>query len=347
MRESINNKNNIQNYAINLCKIIACFLVIINHTSLYILDYGHQKYFLFYCIEFVLCRIAVPIFIMCTGFLLCQKKINFKYLSYKILKILFLILIFSGVIYFAQNPILNLKNFLQFFNVILVNPIVEPYWYLYMLLGLYLMIPLINKMISNFELKEYLYSLLIILIIPSIFILFNIDLSNYFLMNFLNYTIGYYIAGSFLKYLSNREIYFKLKEWYFFLPFLVINICLIVFIYFKSINTGTIFNSFLNSNSLFVILNSILLMFLILIHYRTKLSSLVLSKLSSLTLGIYLLHPILQNKIFKLGVVQNIFAIQPILGIIFLQILIFVCCAVLTFLFKSIAKHILTLLRVN
>ena len=73
-------------YNINVLKSIACILVIMNHTSSYLLT--NENYLPFYKIEFVLCRMAVPIFIMCTGYLMYMKELKGKDILKKILKTL-------------------------------------------------------------------------------------------------------------------------------------------------------------------------------------------------------------------------------------------------------------------
>ena len=80
-------KNKIHYYWLDLIKILACFFVVINHTGGYLLEFAGNNNFgnsLFYMINFVFCKMGVPLFIMITGFLLLERNSSFANMSKKI-----------------------------------------------------------------------------------------------------------------------------------------------------------------------------------------------------------------------------------------------------------------------
>lgn len=83
-------KNNKRSYYLDFLKIIACFLVIVNHAGGHILiNSGYTKgATLFYSVCFSICKIAVPIFVMVTGALLLTKEQTYKSIGKRIFRIL-------------------------------------------------------------------------------------------------------------------------------------------------------------------------------------------------------------------------------------------------------------------
>lgn len=69
---------------LDILKIIACFLVIVNHAGGYVLGNNPSKItIIFYCVNFAICKIAVPIFIMVTGSLLLKKESSYNDITKK------------------------------------------------------------------------------------------------------------------------------------------------------------------------------------------------------------------------------------------------------------------------
>ncbi len=70
------------------------------------------------------------------------------------------------------------------------EPIVIHLWYLYLLIGLYLMTQFLQKKVHNFKDKDYFYLIIITLIIPSVLgmvsIYTNIQISPYWILHVKN-----------------------------------------------------------------------------------------------------------------------------------------------------------------
>ncbi len=308
---------------IDLLKAIACIFVIMNHTSSYLLI--NENYLPFYKIEFVLCRIAVPIFIMCTGYLMCTKELKGKDVLKKILKVLIPLFLLSGLIYFLQHKTIDFL-FLQNF---LATPIIEPYWYIYMLVGLYMIMPFLNYISKNASSKEHIFLISVILIIPAFLKIFSLDVSTYWGLAIPTYSIGYYFMGS-LFYKIHDQIKFAKLSGILFVIFYIIGIL------FYTNHSLELYHI----DSLLLIGMSILFMNFIL-GFKIKKEYKFFTFLSANSLYIYLFHPILQNKIYELSFFQNLISFNSIIGILFYQFVLLFICLALAWLCNYTIKKIL------
>lgn len=318
---------------LDILKIIACFCVIINHAGGYIFEYwGHNKCtVLFYSFFFSICKIGVPIFLMATGYLLIKKDYKYKDACKSIIRILIPLLALSFLTYYIEGA--NLKKFIFDF---LESPIIIPYWYLYMMIGVYLLMPLISKMIKKFEIYDYKYLIIVCLIIPG-FIpiiekILNITISKYFTLGLLSTTISYIIAGIYLGKISlnkrNKNI-------------AIISIIISIIAYIISLYVPFIINkkfsiTFDSWNNIITILPSLSLFYLIRYYFEDKNENKIIPKISKLTFGIYLFHYILIYKIYNISITQSVFKFNPYFGVIILEILCFTISGVITYILQKI-----------
>ena len=124
-------------YFLDLLRIIACFLVIVNHTNSTIFREStpdSRRWFLSLAYFFV-SKIAVPLFFMISGYLLLNKTDSWKKALGRVLRI-GVVLIGCAVIYSAYNNLFVRdafvwKNFLA--DIVLVPQRVpsNALWYLY------------------------------------------------------------------------------------------------------------------------------------------------------------------------------------------------------------------------
>ncbi len=111
-----------------------------------------------------LCTIAVPIFFMISGALLLSdaKTADISYLFWHRLPhilVPFLVWSILNVIYMAK--IEHLQTARQIAFSISSKPVVIPYWYIYALIPLYLLSPLLKKLVEALTSKHLLYLLLL------------------------------------------------------------------------------------------------------------------------------------------------------------------------------------------
>lgn len=150
-------------------------------------------------------RFCVPVFVMITGTFLLNKDYEIKdFLTNKALKIIVPFLFFSFV-YIVYNYGLNriysldLKEFPQFALNSLISGSSYHLWYIYMLIGLYLMTPILRVYTKNATKDNLRYYLILWFAFSTLASYsLNIYLPNFQIPLFLNYT-GFYILGYYLS----------------------------------------------------------------------------------------------------------------------------------------------------
>lgn len=198
---------NKRNSGLDILKFICCFLIIFIHAPI------PSEFGKFFC---ALCRIAVPIFLMITGFFYDNTKKNNKE---KIqIKKIFKLLIFSNILYFCYNFLLYLvKNELnQFlFNLFSIKTLLKfiffnesPFgghlWYLGAILYVLILNLFIEKRFNENTKKIFYFITPILLIIDLIFgkysiLLFGKEFPLIFVRNFMFVGIPYFSIGMYIK----------------------------------------------------------------------------------------------------------------------------------------------------
>lgn len=146
---------------LDLLRIIACFLVIVNHTNSNIFLSTTPQYLTWFVslTYFFISKIAVPIFFMISGYLLLNKIDSYKKCLQRIFRVV-IVLIGCALIYaiyymYCLNPNPSLTNVIkQILNVYIVSP-TNALWYLYTYLGILFMLPFLQKMASVMTKRDY------------------------------------------------------------------------------------------------------------------------------------------------------------------------------------------------
>lgn len=167
---------------VDLLRIIACFLVVVSHSGdPFVAQFDNNPdEFLTGALVGSLMRICVPLFAMMSGVLLLPVKMEMGEFYSKRAKRILIPLIFWSValpvLYFlyvnylipqSVNPALTLENYTweatlqrMYLFVFNFNYDTTPLWYLYMLIGLYLFMPIISPWLmqaSQKDMKRFLY----------------------------------------------------------------------------------------------------------------------------------------------------------------------------------------------
>ena len=323
-------KNN--HFWIDLLKSLAAFAVIILHISIPVVnDLASKENWLTGNFYESLTRFCVPIFVMVSGVLLLGKKMEISmFLRKRFLRLIFPFAFWS-VIYLALkiNYNLSLSEILSFSIKLLKEGTEFHLWYVYMIVGLYLIIPILNKWILNSTKKELIYFLsiwifVILLDLPLINKLFTrIDLRY-----FTGY-LGYLVLGYFLCHFVNLKKKFGLLLFIF--GFLITFFAT----YFLSKNSLKIDGKYYNYLSINVVISSIGI-FMIFKDYVVKNSIIVqsISLISKYSYGIYLSHILILLLFSKIGFTYQIF--NPWFSIPLIGICCFSLSLMLTFLISKI-----------
>lgn len=324
---------NKRNYYYDVMRIVACFLVILNHTSYVFERYGEMKSinWIISSYLFFLCKTAVPIFIMLSGALLLKKEEGYiQILKNRIFKMIIVIIIWT-VIYESVilNKVLNINEVINALKNAVKVPIYIHFWYLYMLIGLYIMTPFLKKMIRQFENKDYIIFLSIWFavscLVPFINLIYKVEVASYFKIPIFTGYLGFYILGF---YLDNLKIDSKLLKWAIIILIGTISLSVFMTLHYSSSigKTWTLLDQVLmapiaiSSLSLFIIIKYIALKYSIQIN---KFENIIIN-LSTSTFGIYIVHMLVISKLYTTQIEEILLTkINPIIGTIILDFIIF------------------------
>jgi surface polysaccharide O-acyltransferase-like enzyme len=210
---------------INNLRLIALLAVIILHcTSLLLMQFGKVPLNTWLVADFLnaLVRFAVPCFVMITGALLLPKDYELVGFFKKRLTRVVIPFVFWSLIYIAYswyNEELAFTNDL-WMNIKLVlhqlkNGSCYHLWYVYMLIGLYFIIPIIGKFVRNASENETLYFLLVwfgVMMFNQPYLSrFNPSIDMHYFTGY----IGYLVLGN---YLASKEFNIpNLRSWLIFI----------------------------------------------------------------------------------------------------------------------------------
>lgn len=160
---------------IDMIKTIAICMVSGLHFFLNTNYYGMQMDYSIMIVEaFVkwLMLSAVALFLLTTGYLQCEKKLTISY--YK--KLLPILIAYAGISCIVIIYHLFQGNMYTLGDIIFAITEFEAdryAWYVNMFIGLYLMIPFLNRIIKDLNKKEYLIWLIVLLLVISVPFTFN------------------------------------------------------------------------------------------------------------------------------------------------------------------------------
>ena len=192
---------------LSFLKTIGMFAVIAIHVVCTPFSYFEKYYtktgeFLSYFITNSLRAWAVPVFVMVSGVLFLGREITFEKICKKYLKRILLVTLIFGTlfafmeIFFTERKI-NLSAFLRSLINVYSGKLWDHMWFLYMIAGLYLVTPFLQKMIhalSENEIQKFLVVLFVFsVIIPLADSITNIKFGWYIPFN--SVWLFYYILG--------------------------------------------------------------------------------------------------------------------------------------------------------
>ena len=219
---------------IDYAKAFACLLVVIGHLLMSLRAIDNYSCVTEFIIWFIY-LFHMPLFMCLSGILYHKqtKIITFKeYKSFELKK--FINLVIPYVTFYSITMILSMifsdsintpKGINEWIGI-LNNPI-APYWFLYALLSIFIIVPLLDKFFkSNKKIVLFIFAILKII---SVFITPNI----YFIKSIMMYGFYFYLGA----YIKIEEINNKKKSNLLFIfPFLYLFLAIILYIYKGSVN---------------------------------------------------------------------------------------------------------------
>lgn len=158
---------------LDLLRIIACFLVIVNHTNsgIFLTRDPSMKTWWVSLAYFFICKAAVPIFLLITGYMMLEKEDGYEKMGKRFLRIVLVIVLFS-LLYYVNN-ILHAEgaafDLVGYLHLIVVTPVTNAYWYLYLYAGIVLMLPFLQKLAARMEKKDFQMFFLISILFVSVY----------------------------------------------------------------------------------------------------------------------------------------------------------------------------------
>ena len=305
-------------------RCLAIISVIILHVSSFIVDsYGSISIFTWQLGNILdsSIRFCVPIFVMITGSLILPKKYELAvFLKKRFFRVVIPFIFYSLVYIFIDLTLIILDGdkmslfetakfvFIQFRDGSAFH-----LWYIYMIIGIYLFIPIIGGWIRNASLKEIEYFLIVWLIT----LFFNFPYikkiePNFDLTYFSGY-IGYLVLGYYLTIKQFQNI--KSTR--------LITILLGVigaFITILGTYLGTYYNSqFYNGFYNYLTPNVMLVSIGIFLYFKNRKDYKLLwlikirNFISKYCLGIYLIHILILNLLIKIGIDWKF--LNPLVGV--------------------------------
>ena len=315
--------------AFDILRVIAMIMVIIVHVSnVYSRSFGFisNESYIISLVFNTISRISVPIFLMISGALLLDRSFNKNKYFKRIFKFL-IIIVFWDIAYLIWEWLYLGVTYNKLY-MLFVEPYRAHLWYLYTIIVLYAIQPLL-KMILDKSNKPIKIILLIIWFTLSSLSIVNSTLANLFTV--FSY-IGFFILGKYIyTYIKENDL--RKHNWLFILT-IIVCIALSIFLnYSFSIKYNRFYNLFFAYRTPFIILSSFALFTLIVSNFKKDKLPKIITKLSDVSFGVYLIHGMFLDITIRSFYYQSI---NPIIGIPVFTIMILICSVISTMIIKKI-----------
>lgn len=324
---------------IHALRLLACYLVIINHTHGELLDSESPSVILFCFVFFSLCKIGVTLFVMISGTLLLGKDYGIKKTAWYITRSLVLVLgVTVLLVLWQEGPAGLLPQ--RFFPALIAKPRLVYYWYLYALPGFYLLVPFLQKMVRSFTPRDYLFFTVFLLLLPralsALRILTNLPVADSFSLAMLPPFATIAVAGRGISLLPKRRKYLWLALGLFLLGW--------------GFAFGTYYIPWRQTGEVVLLLSSWMALptvvmsgaCLYLFRYfglgerLQGRAAAMLRETAGLSLGIYVIHPVLNHRVHELGFILSLYALNPIAGVLVHTLGLFFVSAAVAFVLRRI-----------
>lgn len=316
-------------YSFDVLRVIAMTMVIVIHVANV---YGrrfalisHSSYLVSLVFNTV-SRVSVPIFLMISGALLLDRAFDKKKYFQRIKKFIILIAI-CDIVYLVWEYFIFGNTYDKLY-ILLYKPYRAHLWYLYTVVILYAVQPLLRWILnkSNKQVKVLLLCLWIFIAFGG---MYNKILASYF-TQFVY--IGYFVVGKYLyDYIKSHDLRKYNKP--LILTMIVFFAASISLNYTKSIRFDRFYKLYFAYRTPFIMIPSLAFFTLIISNYRKDSVSKPIMLLSDLSLGVYLFHGIF------LDITRRFFSypdIHSIFGIPVFSVDIFICSVLLVYFLKKV-----------
>lgn len=320
-------------------RILACILVVMNHTAGYVINTGAPGEKLFFSFFFSLSKAGVPLFLMLSGTLLLDRDYGPRKILQCMLRILLPLLAISAFLAWKDEGTAGLRPG-RFLSQFIAEPRRAAYWYLYALLGFYAMLPFLQKMVRSFRLSDYAAFTGLFLLLPCLVTMLQLyggpKFGPYLRLSTVPRFLAIAVAGAFVGHLPASRRGGRLSLLLFFLAW------------------GGLFASFyvpyLRHGELSYLLDSwdqlpaVVMAGSLLYAFRAfgcgealgARGRRILSEIAGTAFGVYLFHPVLEHRVFLQGPIQTLFLKNACPGTALFTLCLILVCGLLSFLLRRI-----------
>lgn len=337
----------------DVLRILAICAIIVLHVAsrnMWLYNVGDFQFEVF-TFWYSLTRWAVPIFIMISGaFLLDEKKniSNNKLFAY--CKRIIVSFLGWSLVYAIWNTIISYDFVWPNFDLSALwqNFYTGPYhfWYLYVILGLYLILPFLRKCMAQCSKKDVEYLLLLFFV----FSIVTPILTKFDVLPFLVYWInnmrissisgyiGLFVLGYYLRKYSEK---FKVKDYVIWILFLAALILMMVFTFSLENKTGVRDDFWQENLSAFVVTQAICLFILGMKHEkwlntRNERTKKAINYLAKNSFGVYLCHDMFISLFARIGI--DTAKYNPIWDVGVISFMVIVASYIFIYLLKRICN---------
>lgn len=345
-----NKESNIKKEYLSVLNIIAAYCVVLLHCTMMVFDYQENRVWGTSLLLQTMAHWAVPVFLMITGANLLNYRERYStktYFKKRIRRVVVPFIIWSIIYAFWKNHVqlLNIKYMSQFISLFFNNGIEDIFWYFYVLIPIYLFIPLLTKFADRNNKASIKYLFLLCFITTTLKPLtqkwLGVTYTPYLNITFADGYISYVLLGWLLH---NTEFSLKKRK------LIYLGGCIGVLTMFL----GTIVLSkkdmqidtyLMNYQSISCYLISIAVFVLAKYFDFNKLKSVFVHKalaaMSSSCLGVYLIHKIVIYYFNKISIIPE----YSIWYMAIASVSIFILSIIIVTIYRKLVSWLLYLLR--
>lgn len=284
----------IDSYLLTTLKSLRFFLAVVNHTNSYVFLGLTPSYTWFISVSyFFLSKIAVPMFLMCTGALMLGNNDPY-HKHYQRLKRFLLVFLTVSLIYYYINNIeaYGYRGIASVFSDLFSRPASNALWYLYLYLGIQITLPFLQKMTSVLKRKDILIFITLCFCAsgsPDILKrFFDIELYQDFDPSILSYPLGYLFSGYYIHKYGAGDLRSVVAALFFVLMSLFISVVLTYESYGLEIKTFLFWSKIWLPNIVIMSLGAFFFLRFLCCNLELCIISKYMTNLSKCTFGVYL-----------------------------------------------------------
>lgn len=339
-----------RNVSFDLLRIISALSVVVLHVSAQYIMIREVDSLFFRLSNFLnsISRFGVPIFVMLSGvlFLSEEKEISIKKIWTKyILRIFILYAVWSFAYYVFQS--LYMWKF-DFWNHGIARTVLgcvyasDHFWFLFMIMGLYALVPILRTWVHNATKKELDYFILIFFVFQILRTTLSCLIDKTLVQEILNmvkiielsYYLGYFVLGY-------RILKFGLCKKCKSLLYSLVPVCVVANYFISdwmSIKAGSYSPGIYDSFGVFTFLIVVAIFVFFTdnfanVTWNAKITTLF-ANLSKNTLGIYVMHVGLLTYLVHEGILTKL--PHPVTGTVIISLFLFIVCSVVASLLRRI-----------